>query len=359
MSFFTKRYNPPGTAPGTVHIPDQAQLPATPLSIHIADYGAERIEEITATTARECKAYLDAPSITWVHVQGRLTSDTLHELGEIFELHPLALEDIVNTGQRPKFEIYDKQLFIVLSLPCLEDNGVATRQVSVFFSGNRIISFYEGDEVIFEPVYRRLRAAPGRFSHKGADYLLYAILDLVIDRGFPVLEVFDEQIEALEEMLLDRPDAGVLHRIHGIKRQLLMLRRMLWPQREVLNGLLRDEEAGFSDNTRLYLRDCYDHALQIIDLIETYRDMATNMIDIYLSSTSNRMSEVMRVLTIIATLFIPPTFIVGVYGMNFDPAAGPWNMPELAWPYGYAAVWGVILAMTVGLLIYFRRRRWF
>lgn len=357
MSYFTKKYHPPGTAPGTLHGSEERPGGPSP-RMHAVDYSHERFEELYEPTPQQCRTYLEDPSITWIHVQGRMESDALRELGEIFNLHSLALEDVVNTGQRPKLEIYGEQLFIVLSVPSDGEQGVQMRQVSIFSTGNEIISFYDGNDDLFEPVYRRLRAAPARFAQRGEDYLLYAIIDLVIDAGFPVLEAFDERIEELEEVLLNDPDRGMLHGIHAIKRELLTLRRMLWPQRELISGLLRSDEVEISENTRLYLRDCYDHTLQIIDLIETYRDMTSNMIDIYLSSMSNRLSDAMRVLTIIATLFIPPTFIVGVYGMNFDPAAGPLSMPELASPYGYAVVWSVILLLMGGLLVYFKRKQW-
>lgn len=367
MDHFFKRYHPPGTAPGTLHTPEvepeSAGQALLPFRIHVVDYDREHFEEKDHTTPDECKRYLESPAITWIHVQGHVSADALQQLGDLFNLHPLALEDVINSGQRPKVESYDQQMFIVLSYPRLVESGVRIEQISIFFGENYIISFHDSEQNPFEPVYKRLRASAGmsngRFLRKRADYLLYSLLDRVIDEGFPVLEDFGERIEALEEDLLDKPDKHMPNTIHALKRELLILRRMLWPQREVVNELLRSEEEGITEDTKIYLRDCYDHTIQIMDLIETYRDMTAGMIDIYLSSLSNGMNEVMRVLTIIATLFIPPTFIAGVYGMNFDPAAGPLNMPELGWKYGYLFAWGVIALMIGGLLIYFKRKRWF
>lgn len=367
MDHFFKRYHPPGTAPGTLRAPEaegDTGRELAPFRIHVVDYDREHFEEKEHSTPDECKRYLETPAVTWIHVQGHVSADALQKLGDLFNLHPLAMEDVINSGQRPKVESYDQQMFIVLSYPRLLEDGVRIEQVSIFFGENYVISFHDGEQNPFEPVYKRLRASAGmsngQFRRKGADYLLYALVDRVVDEGFPVLEVFGEEIETLEEALLDQPDKHMPSRIHALKRELLLLRRMLWPQREVINGLLRGrEEAGISEDTRIYLRDCYDHTIQIMDLIETYRDMTAGMIDIYLSSISNGMNEVMRVLTVIATLFIPPTFIAGIYGMNFDPSAGAMNMPELEWRYGYLFAWGVILLMIVGLLVYFKRKRWF
>lgn len=366
MDHFFKRYHPPGTAPGTLRASEakgDAGRTLAPFRIHVVDYDRDHFEEKEYSTPDECKHYLETPAITWVHVQGHVGADVLQKLGDLFNLHPLAMEDVINSGQRPKVEAYDQQMFIVLSYPRLLEDGAGIEQISIFFGENYVISFHDSEQNPFEPVYKRLRASAGTSNgirRKGADYLLYTLVDRVIDEGFPVLEVFGEEVEALEEELLGKPDKHMPSQIHAIKRELLLLRRMLWPQREVVNGLLRSQEEGsISEDTRVYLRDCYDHTIQIMDLIETYRDMTAGMIDIYLSSISNGMNEVMRVLTVIATLFIPPTFIAGIYGMNFDPSAGPLNMPELGWRYGYLFAWGVMLLMIVGLLVYFKRKRWF
>jgi magnesium transporter len=357
MAVFTKRYHPPGTAPGTLHKPIAPEL--VPPTLRLTDYGPGQFEEREPSSASDCRPYLDHDTVTWIHVQGHVGAEMLGELGELFGLHVLALEDVVNTGQRPKVEAFDGQVFVVVSRPVIADGVLRTEQVSLFMGERFVVSFVAGPADPFEPVRARLRARASRMRDRGADYLLYTLLDLVVDEGFPVLEALGEQVEALELDLLENPGSETLARIHKLKRELLLLRRMLWPQREVANALARDEQFLVRPETRPYLRDCYDHTIQIMDLIETYRDMAAGMMDVYLSSASNRLNEVMRVLTVIATVFIPPTFIVGVYGMNFDRRAGPWNMPELGWPYGYLFAWAVILVLIAGMLAFFKRRKWF
>ena len=294
-----------------------------------------------------------------MHVSGVVEVDQLRELGAALGLHALALEDVHNTGQRPKVDAYDGQLFVVAALPEATDRTIRTEQISLFLKDGLVVSFYEGRLDPFDAVRKRLREDTSWLRNRRGDALLYALLDIVIDHGFPVLESMGEQIEALESEILRRPDQRDLDALHRIKRKLLTLRRMLWPQREVLNGLMTESRGLVTEPTKIYLRDCYDHTIQIMDLIETYRDMTANMLDVYLSSLSNRTNETMRVLTVIATLFIPPTFLASIYGMNFDRAAGKWNMPELGWPYGYPLLWLVMLAIMGGLLIYFKRKKWF
>ena len=354
---FTKRYHPPGTAPGTLKA--LGRPGAGEACIHVVDYDAAHFNEYPDATMDTCKASLETPGITWIHLQGHVQPDTLHALGDLLGLHTLALEDVLNVGQRPKFEMYGDQVFIVGSLPVPDGDNVRLEQISIFFGNNYVVSFLGTGNHPFEPVWQRLRKDSGRIRRQGADYLLYCLLDVVIDQGFPVLEHFGERLEQLEEVLLEQPGKSALAELHYIKRELLMLRRVLWPQREVINALQRHDLDIVCNEVRIYFRDCYDHTIQIMDLVETYRDIAAGMLDIYLSSVSHRLNEIMRVLTIIATLFIPPTFIVGLYGMNFDRSAGPLNMPELGWPYGYLAVWGVIILMTVGMLLYFKFKKWF
>ena len=356
MSLIGKRYNTPGTAPGTLLPLDSA--PHQALRISLIEYDDTSFEELPEISVAACRAYLATPTITWIHVQGMAEPEMLRDLGEQVSLHKLALEDVLHTGQRPKAENYDNQLFVVLSLPTVRDDHILTEQVSLFVGADYLVSFHAGATDPFDPVRKRLRNHTGRLRSLGTDALMHSLMDVVIDQGFPVLEDFGERIEALEEELLQNPGKHTLSAIHQLKRDLLLLRRMLWPQREVINNLLRDGHHLIHEETRLYLRDCYDHAIQIMDLMETYRDMSAGMLDVYLSSTSNRLNEVMRVLTVIATLFIPPTFIVGLYGMNFD-RSNPWNMPELGWRYGYAFTWLIILAMIGGLLIFFKRKKWF
>ena len=314
---------------------------------------------LTSATAEDCEPYLNRETMTWVHVEGQPTEEALRKLGASFRLHALALEDVLNTGQRPKVQPFSDHLFIVMSLPTVDDDSVEVHQLSLFVGDNFVISFCDADFSTFEPIVHRLNVAGGRIRSMGADYLMYCLLDIVIDRAFPVLESFGLQLEELEEQILDFADQKSLAEIHQIRRELILLRRNLWPQREVVNQLLRDDSPLIHGETEVYLRDCYDHTIQVMDLLETYRDMVGSLLEIYLSSVSNRMNDVMRVLTVIATIFIPLTFIVGVYGMNFDRSTGPLSMPELGQPLGYVFVWIAMLLIAVGMGLFFRSRKWF
>ena len=357
MSFFSKRYHPVGTAPGTL-----AKSPSTesrPLRIRAIDYSAEAIDVQGNTDLEQCKGYLQSPSNTWIHIEGHPDEGTLNELATSFGIHPLALEDVINSGQRPKIESYGEQVFVVTAMPSMDDGLVSIGQVSLVLWDNMLVSFCEFEFSRLGPIVTRLQNQGGRLRSRGIDFLLYSILDVAVDEGFPVLEDFGDQLEDLETQILSEANRETLEQMHTIKRELILLRRMLWPQREVINRLLRDDFEQIKDDTLVYLRDCYDHTIQILDLLETYRDMTGSMLDIYLSSISNRTNEVMRVLTVIATIFIPLTFIAGIYGMNFDRNAGPLSMPELSWPYGYLVVWLVMIGIAVFMLAMFRRRNWF
>ncbi len=354
MSYLGKSYHPPGTAPGTL---DDRQRGA--IEIRLVDYDAVDYVELKLERPEDCRPYLDRVSRTWIQVNGRPDADTLRSLGRLFDLHELALEDVLNTGQRPKMDIYGEQLFIVLAMPRHVDGSVVHEQVSIFAGPDYLICFSTTAADPFEPLRKRMRPpSSSRLRSQGIDYLLYGIVDFVIDAGFPVLEEFGVEIEELEELLLASPGRDALSRIHHVRRELVLLRRMLWPQREVVSRLQRDEIALLSGQTMPFLRDCYDHCVQIIDLLESFREMSASLLEVYLSSISNRTNEVMRVLTIISTIFIPLTFIVGVYGMNFDTTRSPWSMPELGWYYGYPLVWGVMIGIVATLLWFFRRKRW-
>ncbi|MDH3339073.1 MAG: magnesium/cobalt transporter CorA [Gammaproteobacteria bacterium] len=357
MALFSKRYHPAGTAPGTLTRARPAD--ATPLRIRLVDYDVNEIAIRDDITAEDCEPYLQRDTVTWVHVEGQPTEAALRGLGASFGLHSLALEDVSNAGQRPKFEPFPDHLFIVMSLPMMADDLIEVHQVSLFVGDNFLISFCEADFTPFEPIVRRLQVAGGRIRAFGADYLMYSLLDAVIDHAFPLLETFGLQLEELEEQIMDAADQESLAQIHLIRRELILLRRKVWPQREVINQLLRDDSALVGKDTHLYLRDCYDHTIQVMDLLETYRDTVGSMLEIYMSSVSNRMNNVMRVLTVIATIFIPLTFIAGVYGMNFDRAAGPLSMPELGQPLGYVFVWFVMIVIAIGMIVFFRSRKWF
>ena len=359
MAYFSKRYHPPGTSPGTLQ--QVETRPGSPLRMFVVDYTASEFTERELATAEDSREFLERDTLTWIHVQGDAEPETMRQLGTVFGLHALALEDVINTGQRPKIDDYDEQMFIALTHTARdpESGDVSLEQLSVFAGRNFLVSFHPGAIDPFAPVRRRLRNNAGRIRGRGIDYLLYSLLDLVVDEGFPVLESLGDELEQLEDELLEKPTRDLLPRLHRLKRTLLVMRRMLWPQREVLGKLLRDDSGIISDDIQVYYRDCYDHTIQIMELIETYRDVITGLLDIYLSSVSYRLNETMRVLTVIATIFIPLTFIVGVYGMNFQHVDSPWAMPELRWYYGYPLVWLLMIGVLVGMLVYFRRRKWF
>lgn len=355
MKIFTKRYHPPGTSPGTL---TEVVTPVPP-SIRLIDFTATDFSEKVVVEAAECRDSLGQPTTTWIDVQGTASPEALRELGQMFGLHSLALEDVVNQGQRAKMETYDDQLFVVVHMPVSQGDVVRTEQVSLFLGQGFLVSFCNSTDDPFLPVRRRLSENVGRIRKRQGDYLLYALLDLIVDQAFPLLEDYGEQIEALEDELLKDPGQETLTDIHEIRRDLVLMRRLFWPQRDVLAQLYRDECGCIEADTRVYLRDVHDHTVQILDILENYREMASSMLEVYLSSVSNRLNESMRLLTLIATLFIPLTFIAGVYGMNFAGASdSPWAMPELRWKYGYPAIWLLMIAVA-GLMLYlFKRKRW-
>lgn len=357
MAFFEKRYHPPGTAPGT--LTEIQGDNASPLHIRLIDFDKSQAILREDIDVAECRAYLENETVTWIHVQGNPTKAALKELGKSFSLHSLVLEDILNTGQRPKIEYFEDQIFVIMNLPTVVGDSVNIQQVCFFLGKDYLISFCVGNFTPFEPIVNRLQDQASRLRSLGADFLLYSLLDVVIDQGFPLLEHFSTQLEELEEQVIESVDKDTLRKIHTIKRELILIRRTLWPQREVINQLQRGDHNLIQEGTLIYLRDCYDHTIQIMDLLESYRDMTASMLDIYLSNVSHKMNEVMRVLTVISTIFIPLTFIVGVYGMNFDRNAGPWSMPELGWSFGYPLIWLVMIGLVIGMLAIFKRREWF
>lgn len=329
-----------------------------PLSIHLMDYTATGLREQELADISECQVHLHGSGNTWIHVQGDAEPAALNHFGKLFNLHPLAIEDVLNREQRPKVDSYDGQLFVILGLAVINNLAIETRQISLFIGEHYIISFCGGKDDPFNSARARLRKNGKGIQPHSIDYLFYTLIDVVIDEGFPVLESLGEEIEDLEMELLRDPTCDMLVSIHRFKRELLLLRRILWPQREVVNGLLRETHSLISEEIRIYLRDCYDHSIQLMEMVETYREITSNMVDIYLSSISNRTNEVMRVLTMIATIFIPLTFIVGVYGMNFENPNSPWAMPELYWYYGYPLVWLVMIVIVIALLVFFKRKKW-
>jgi magnesium transporter len=348
-----KRRAAPGTAPGSLTVDPQAPKPV----IRLLAYNSEKYIERDIVDPQELRHFLGHWHVCWVDVDGLGDAHTLEQIAAIFHLHPLAMEDVVNVHQRAKVDTFGDRTFMVTHMFSMTEH-LESEQVSLFLGPDFVITFQERPGDCLEPVRERIRKQETRVREADAGYLAYAILDAVTDHYFPILEAYGERLEVLEDRIVARPDRGVVAEIHDMKRELLYVRRAIWPQREALNTLVRDEIPHISAETRLYLRDCYDHSVRIIDLLETYREVCSDLMDLYLSSISNRMNEIMKVLTIISTLFIPLTFVVGVYGMNFDTQASPWNMPELKWPFGYPLCVALMIAIAIGQLFFFRHKGW-
>ncbi len=358
MARRTKRSRKSGLPPGSlVHVGKRSD---EEVRITLIDYDKDNLHEKEVENIEECFPFREKPTVTWINIDGLHDVELIEKLGKHFNLHPLLLEDILNTDQRPKVEDFDDYLFFVLKMLSydIKDNEMKTEQVSFILGPNYVISFQESVGDVFDPVRERIRNGKGRIRKAGSDYLAYALLDAVVDSYFVILEEVGEKIEDMEEELVSNPTTETLHEIHKLKREMIILRRSVWPLRELVSGMERAGSSLIHKDTEIYLRDVYDHTIQVIDTIETYRDMISGMLDIYLSSVSNRMNEVMKVLTIIATIFIPLTFIAGIYGMNFNPQSSPLNMPELNWYYGYPAIWTVMFLIGLLLFLYFRRKKW-
>jgi len=350
--FLKKRSVKAGLPPGSlVHIGD---TPSAAVSIELIGYDPQSIEEQRFTTVDDCLLHLDRPGITWVNVEGVHDVEIIRHLGERFKLHPLVLEDIVNTVQRPKIEDYEGYLFIVLRMLRPTGGGEFTsEQLSMILGPRHLFTFQEGIQGdVFDTVRERIRNGKGKVRGMGADYLAYALIDAIVDSYFSVLEDLGERIVNLEEDLTLAPGPDALHEINNIKKEIIFLRKAVWPLREAVSFLERGDSDLLTASTRLYFRDVYDHTVQVIDTVETYRDLLSGMLDLYLSSISNRINEVMKFLTVIGTIFMPLTFLVGVYGMNFK------HMPELEWHNGYFLLWGLMIGLSVAMIIYFKRRRW-
>jgi magnesium transporter len=348
-----RRQTPPGAAPGSV-VPD----PGAPRPIvRVIAYGPGEFIEKPIASLDELPTLLARHPVTWINIDGLGDADVITRLGEMFGLHALALEDVVNTHQRPKAEAYDSHLFIVIRELMLHGR-ITSDQVSLFFGRNFVVSFQERAGDYFDPVRERLRRQSSRLRARGADFLAYTLIDAVVDSYFPIVEKLGDGLEEIEERVLQHPRAADMSRLHEIKRDLFQVRRAAWPLREALNSVVREPHAAVTDETRTFLRDCVDHTVQIIDLVETDRELCSDLRDIYLSAVSNRLNQVMKLLTIISTIFIPLTFLAGVYGMNFHTDAGPLSMPELLWKHGYLAFWIVCYAIAIGLMGLFWRLGW-
>jgi magnesium transporter len=345
---------PPGTAPGLLVIDPEWPKPI----LRVIAFNAGELVEKNITDPGELTALLARMSVVWLNVDGLGDADMLRRVAAVFHLHMLALEDVVDLRKRAKVDRYDNYLYIVAVMVEIVENALAMDQLSLFLGKNFIVTFQEAPGDCFERVRERIRGGQGLIRAGGPGYLAYALLDATIDAYFPVLEHYGEKLEEMEDALVGMPRPERLPEIHALRRDLVALRRAVWPMREALNFLIRDGSDMFTPETRPYLNDCYDHTVQLMDLVESHREMASGLMDVYLSSMSNRMNEIMKVLTIISTIFIPLTFIAGVYGMNFDPHDGPLSMPELRSPYGYVAVLALMLGIAIGVLFYFRRLGW-
>jgi magnesium transporter len=348
---FKKRYSRPGSPPATLISPPDA---GKTVVLRVMEYDPSGCTEHTVASIAELPPPSDEGKVRWIEMNGLGDVDALRALGAKYNLHSLALEDVLNVGQRPKLEPYAGHLFIIAQMIYHDaEECICAEQVSIFVCGNTLITIQEDSGMdVFDPVRQRIRAGGGNVRRLKADYLAYALLDAIVDHGFPVLEEIGEILQELEDTVLTSPSQEVIGQLHGLKRTLMQLRRFIWPERDVVSALLHSESPFIHAETKIYLRDLYDHTVQIMDLIESYRDVATSLMEMYLSTISMRTNEIVRVLTVISAIFIPLTFIAGVYGMNFQ------NMPELKTRAGYFVCLGAMALISTVQLIIFRRRKW-
>jgi magnesium transporter len=341
-----------GSAPGTLVFVGEKKVET--VTFTIIDYDTDNLQETQVAGIDECLAYREKKSVTWINISGLHDVGIIEKLGEKFNLHPLLMEDIVNTEQRPKLEDYDDYLFVILKMLYSEGENhvIQHEQISLIVTPSVVISLQEKEGDVFDPVRQRIRKGKGRIRKSGTDYLAYALIDTVVDHYFKIFEKIGERIEELQEEVLEKPSPEILQAIQNLKREMIFIRKSIWPLREIISGLLRSESALIKEEISPYIRDVYDHTIQVIDTTETFRDMLSGMLDIYLSSVSNKMNEVMKVLTIMATIFIPLTFIAGIYGMNFE------FMPELKWHWSYPLLWVVLITIFIALVFWFKRKKW-
>jgi magnesium transporter len=349
---FGRRRKESGLPPGTLVYDGEEK--ASSSSVAVIDYDQSGVREKAVEDIQDCFPLRDSPSVSWINVDGLGDLELIESLGNHFGFHPLVLEDVVSTNQRPKFEEFEEYIFIVIKmLDYSEDKEeITSEQVSFLVGKNYVVSFQEHQGDLFEPIRQRIRNRKGRIVREGADYLAYALIDIIVDNYFNILEKTGDRLERMEELVMENPEPETLQEIRAVKREMIFLRRSAWPLREVITNMERVEPGIIRKSTGIYLRDVYDHVIQVVDTIETMRDMVSGLQDVYISSVSNRMNEVMKVLTIIATIFIPLTYVAGIYGMNFE------HMPELHYRWAYPAVWAVMAVLAVVMLIFFKRKRW-
>ncbi len=355
--FFKRVSKKAGLSPGTlVHVGKQKiEKPV----ITVISYSENHFEKRVAGSVSEAVSAIKPGKTVWINIDGLHEVGVIEEIGKKLDIHLLVLEDVVNTAQRPKFEDFDKYMFFVMKMLNFDQESGTTKseQISIILGKSSVITFQERPGDIFDALRNRIEKGKGRIRKSGADYLAYALMDAVVDGYFSVLESFGDKIEGKETGLVENPKSEELQEIHSLKREMLFLRKSVWPLREVISGLERSESRLISSKTRLYIRDLYDHTVQVIDTVETFRDMASGLLDLYLSSLSNKMNQVMKVLTIIATIFMPLSFFAGLYGMNFNTDF-PLNMPELNWEYGYPALLLFLTVISLLMVFYFRKKNW-
>lgn len=356
------KLKPPGQVPGTAIHTGEQKLENVLMTVH--DFDEDHYEVIPIQKIEKSEPYLQNKSKTWIQVRGLHDIDKLRTVWDYFSLHPLIQEDIVSVSQRPKVEQYPASVFVVMRMitpVTTKDDRLTlqTEQISIVLGSNYVLSFQESDENIFEPILKRLEMTTTRLRKFGPDYLAYALMDTIVDNYFHALDLIGESIERTEELVIDDPKQDHLQRIHTLRRDLIFLRKSVWSFRDGINSLIREDSPLISEEVKVFMRDVYDHIVQVIDTVETSREMVFSLFDMYMSGLSNRMNEVMKVLTIIATIFIPLTFIAGIYGMNFDSAVSPFNMPELGWYYGYPFSLLIMGFLSIGMIIFFRRKGWF
>jgi len=350
--FYRKVTKTAGVSPGT--FAPVTEETGAEVRMQLFDYDQQRYEERLLQKIEQAFPFKDEPTVTWLIIEGLHNIEILQKIGQAFNIHPLVLEDIHNTNQRPKIEDYQSYLYIVVKMLTHDavTGMVHGEQISIIQGSNYVILFKEKQGDVFNVIRERIRTQDSRLRKNETDYLAYRLIDTIVDNYFIVLEQLGEDVEVLEAELMESPSQSTVQEIHRLKRELLYIRKSVWPLREVISTILRDEIEMISDTTRVYLRDVYDHTIQVVDTVESFRDMVSGLLDIYMSSMSNKMNEVMKVLTIIATIFIPLTFIAGIYGMNFE------SMPELKWPFGYAMAWGIMAVTGLIMVIFFKRKNW-
>ncbi|MBF2055801.1 MAG: magnesium/cobalt transporter CorA [Cyanobacterium sp. T60_A2020_053] len=355
FNYFNNSHN---TIPGSLNFQPDAIAPI----ITLIDYDENQATRKKLENPLDCTLSLNTESVSWINLDGLGNETTWKQLSQVFNLHPIALEDIVNVPQRPKMVEYEDYLIFISPMVTVDkhSNFFVTEQISFVLGKHYLLTIQEEpDYDCFHEVRERIRHKKGLIREKRVDYLFYILIDAIIDGFFPVMEIYGESIHLLQKEVVTTPTHQSLTKIHQLQQDLLLIRRSVWPLRDAMNSLLREKNELISDEIRVFLRDCYDHLIQILDIVENYRDLASSLMDIYLSSVSNRMNGIMKTLTVVSSVFIPLTFIAGIYGMNFNPDKSPYNMPELNWYWGYVFAWVLMLIVAIGMMIFFWKKGWF